>query len=261
MTGTQVLPDTASGRNPPHGRHQLVRTMQRIKPALNPFRLWPLALAITLALGACAPGRYGGSGVSTYAPGRMHQGGIKDNKPSLWVSTHPRVAKFYAHYSRTKTVQKALLKGRRYLPTIRREFRARGLPLELAYLPMLESMFENRADSGSARGLWQFTRQTARHMGLRVGAFSDERLNWQKATRAAADYLDQLGKRFNYNWTLALAAYNGGPGYMEKAMKSQRTWDFFRLRVRKETAEYVPRFVAMVQVAKAKYPGMLMARR
>jgi membrane-bound lytic murein transglycosylase D len=122
-------------------------------------------------------------------------------------------------------------------------------------------MFENRANSGSARGLWQFTRQTAEHMGLEVGAFSDERMNWHKATVAAAEYLDQLGQRFNYNWALALAAYNGGPGTVEDAMRTQRTWDFFQLRLRRETHEYVPRFVAMVQVAKEKYPHLLIAGR
>ena len=235
--------------------------MQRRLPTLHLSHIWPVALTITLLLGACAPGRYGGSGVATYTPGHVNRGGIKDNKPSLWVSAHPRVAKFYAHYSRTKTVETALEKGRRYMPTIRREFRARGLPLELAYLPMLESMFENDADSGRARGLWQFTRQTARHMGLRVTTFRDERLNWHKATIAAANYLEVLGRKFNYNWALALSAYNGGPGYLQRQMRRQRTWDFFNLRLRKETYDYVPRFIAMVQVAKKKYTHLLVAGR
>jgi hypothetical protein len=233
----------------------------------------PLLATVTLVLAAlllasCAPSRFGPdspyAGMSQGATGSgvgrgARSGYVKDNKPSIWISTHPRVAQFYEHYSRTRTVEKALEKGRRYLPTITRVFRERGLPLELAYLPMLESMFENRANSGSARGLWQFTRQTAEHMGLEVGAFSDERMNWHKATVAAAEYLDQLGQRFNYNWALALAAYNGGPGTVEDAMRTQRTWDFFQLRLRRETHEYVPRFVAMVQVAKEKYPHLLIA--
>ncbi|HKI99268.1 MAG TPA: lytic transglycosylase domain-containing protein [bacterium] len=171
------------------------------------------------------------------------------------------MVRFYDHYSSTTTVETALQQGRRYLPTITRIFRRRGLPLELAYLPMLESKFENRADSGHARGLWQFTENTAGHVGLAVGAFADERLNWYKATLAAADYLDELGQKFNYNWALALAAYNGGPGYIERAIADQHTWNFFDLRLRRETAEYVPRFIAMVQVAKEKYPHLLMAGR
>ena len=242
----------------------------------RPYR-FPLlamaALALALASSACAPAHYAAraaytgysrgsddapprasSGTAHFAPGY-----VKDNKPSIWISDHPRVAQFYEHYSRTGTVEKALQQGRRYLPTITRIFRERRLPLELAYLPMLESMFENRANSGHARGLWQFTEGTAEHVGLEVGAFSDERLNWHKATLAAADYLEELGEKFNYNWALALAAYNGGPGYIERAMRDQRTWDFFELRLRRETAEYVPRFIAMVQVAKEKYPHLLMA--
>ena len=214
-------------------------------------------LLLCLLLASCATSRYGPPATAAgFSPGRL-----KDNKPSIWISDHPRVARLRAHYEKTGTLKKALHKGRRYLPTITRIFRARRLPLELAYLPMLESMFENKADSGSARGLWQFTRQTARHMGLHVGAFSDERLNWHKATLAAADYLEILGKKFNYNWALALAAYNGGPAYLEKAMRRQRSWNFFDLRLRRETYDYVPRFIAMVQVAKERYPHLLMASR
>ena len=200
-------------------------------------------------------------GVNNYGVNNYVAGRLKDNKPSIWVSNHPRVARFHNYYNRTITVEKALLRGQRYLPTITRVFRARRLPLELAYLPMLESVFVNEADSGSAKGLWQFTRQTAREMGLRVSGFIDERLDWYKATLAAADYLERLGKRFNYNWALALAAYNGGPGYIQRQMKKQGTWDFYRLRLRKETYDYVPKFIAMVQVAKEKYVHLLVAGR
>ncbi len=214
-----------------------------------------LLLCLVLFLGACATsrrlqvdGRRGSSAVL-----------VKDNKPEIWNSDHPRVRAFKNHYSKTKTVAVALERGKRYLPAILREFRKRRLPEELAYLPMLESMFENRANSGHAKGLWQFTPQTAREMGLRIGMLVDDRLNWRKATRAAARYLDELGKRFNYNWALALAAYNGGPNYLANAMRSQRSWDFFSLRLRRETAEYVPRFIAMLQVARQKYLNLLLA--
>ncbi len=219
-------------------------------------------VALALLLASCAPAHY--RGLASYerpAPSsqRFPSGYVKDNQPTIWISDRPAVARFYAHYSRTPTVETALRQGARYLPTITRIFRERRLPLELAYLPMLESMFENRANSGHARGLWQFTRETAEHVGLGVGAFSDERLNWIKSTVAAADYLEQLGERFNYNWALALAAYNGGPGYIERAVQDQRTVNYFDLRLRRETMEYVPRFIAMVQVAKEKFPHLLMA--
>ena len=184
---------------------------------------------------------------------------VKDNKPSVWISDHPRVRGFRAHYMRTNTVHDALRRARKFLPEIAREFQERRLPLELAYLPLVESIFKNRANSGHAKGMWQFTSQTARQVGLRVGFMVDERLNWRKATAAAADYLDQLGSKFNYNWALALAAYNGGPNYMEQNMRSQRSWNFWELRLRQETADYVPRFIAMLQVAKEKYAHMMVA--
>jgi membrane-bound lytic murein transglycosylase D len=167
------------------------------------------------------------------------------------------VAAFRKHYAANKTVETALERSRRYMQYIIPEFRKRRLPLQLAYLPMLESMFDPRADSGNARGMWQFIPSTAKHMGLSVGIMGDERLNVQKSTAAAADYLDQLGEMFNYNWALALAAYNCGPGCVRDAMKRQRSWDFWELRLRQETHEYVPRFLAMLQVAQTKYPHLM----
>jgi membrane-bound lytic murein transglycosylase D len=206
-------------------------------------------LVLGVALSSCATSRSGAAPASVAHAG---QGYVKDKRPAIWRSNHPRVVAFREHYRRTKTVENALAEGQRYLPTIVPTFEKRRLPQELAYLPMLESKFENHADSGHARGMWQFTKQTAQHMGLRVGAGVDERLNWRKSSDAAAAYLDSLGERFDYDWALALAAYNGGPGYMEDEMKSQRRRDFFSLALRKETSEYVPRFVAMLQVAKEK---------
>jgi membrane-bound lytic murein transglycosylase D len=212
-------------------------------------------LAVCLLAASCASSRPGH--VRSHRDG---SGYVKDNHPAIWISDHPRVAYFREHYRRTPTVETALSQGRAYLPAIGRVFEKHRLPQELAYLPMLESMFENRANSGHARGMWQFTRQTAEHIGLRVGAMVDERLNWRKSTEAAATYLDQLGEQFNYDWALALAAYNGGPGYMQDAMRQQRRRDFFSLRLRKETEEYVPRFIAMLQVAKEKYAHLMAAR-
>lgn len=215
-----------------------------------------LVLGLVLLLAACASKREISGRYFNAVPQA-----VKDNKPSLWVSNHPEVRRFRSHYMRTKTVAEALSRARRYLPTIVREFRKRNLPTELAYLPLVESNFRNRANSGHARGMWQFTRQTAREVGLRVGFMADERLNWRKATAAAAEYLDRIGAKFNYNWALALAAYNGGPNYVEKEMRRQRTWNFWNLRLRRESAEYVPRFIAMLQVAKEKYSHMMIAQR
>jgi len=211
-----------------------------------------LSVLLGLLVSSCASSRLNEGGA--YHGHRRYTGNgyVKDNRPGIWSSNQYRVAQFREHYRRTKTVQTALEAGARYLPAILPAFEKRNLPPELAYLPMLESNFENLADSGHARGLWQFTRQTAEHVGLRVSSGVDERLNWRKASEAAAEYLDKLGEQFNYDWALALAAYNGGPGYIEDEMNRQRRHDFFSLQLRKETAEYVPRFIAMLQVAKER---------
>jgi membrane-bound lytic murein transglycosylase D len=211
-----------------------------------------LLLLTGLLAASCATSRY--PRVPSHA-----QPWVKDKKPSIWSEDHPRVTVFRRQYASTSTVKTALLRSRSYLPYIVPEFRRRRLPLQLAYLPMIESMFDPRADSGHARGLWQFVPETAKIMGLRVGAMGDDRLNVRKSTRAAAEYLDQLGEMFNYNWALALAAYNCGPGCIRDAVQRQRSWDFWELRLRRETAEYVPRFLAMLQVAQDKYPELMVA--
>lgn len=249
------------------------------------------ASAIVLAVGACTPigsqrgpqlGGWGGYGrarrpgavddrfgsARTNSARDRHSGaarpawasGVQDNNPRLWVSNHPSVQRFREQYTRTRTVQRALERGQRYLPYIRQEFRRHHLPEELGYLPLIESLYHVDANSGSALGMWQFTRQTAVHMGMQVRGWRDERLDWRKSTQAASRYLAALGKRFRYDWALALAAYNGGPNYLDKAMKQQGTRNYFRLYLRQETAQYVPRFLGMLQVAKAKHSHLLAGR-
>ena len=99
-------------------------------------------------------------------------------------------------------------------------FRAEGLPLDLAYVPLIESAFKTNALSrASAKGVWQFMRPTAIENGLKHDWYVDERSDPHKATRAAAKYLKTLGDMFDGDWHLALASYNGGPGRVQRAMK------------------------------------------
>lgn len=197
---------------------------------------------------------FSGCSTSTNSP-RVHY--IKDNKRDTWTGNNLRIETFYRKYSKSTHVKRSLNRAQPYLGYIHRVFRHYHLPPELAYLPLLESSFNPRAVSRTgAKGLWQFKAGTARDMGLHVSRFSDERYNWKKSTIAAAKYLDLLGKRFNYNWELALAGYNGGPNYIASSMKNQRTWDFWRLKIRREPGTYVPRFLAMLKVAREKYPSM-----
>lgn len=182
---------------------------------------------------------------------------VKDNKQNTWNQFNSRISHQYWQYRSSRHVQASLERGRNYLPYIHKVFRQYHLPPELAYLPILESSFKiNAVSRTGAKGLWQFKAGTARDMGLRVSWFRDDRLNWKKSTVAAAKYLDQLGKKFNYNWELALAAYNGGPNYISKTMKQQRSWNFWDLKIRKEPRDYVPKFLAILRVAREQHPRL-----
>ena len=177
----------------------------------------------------------------------------------VWKQSNSRIKKFVRVYSRNKHVKVCLDRATnsRYLHYIHRVFYKHNLPPELAHLPILESCFDTKAVSWSgARGMWQFTKATAKDYGLRVSSLSDDRLNWKKSTHSAARYLKKLGNMFDNNWELALAGYNGGPGYMSRQIKSQGTRNFWELELRKETREYVPKFLAMLSVARKRYPEL-----
>jgi len=135
-------------------------------------------------------------------------------------------------------------------------FKAEGLPLDLAYIPIIESGFKTNALSkANAKGPWQFMRATAVEQGLKHDWYVDERSDPEKATLAAAKYLKSLYKMFDGDWHLVLAAYNGGLGRLQRAMKNARTEDFWQLSessrfLPKETREYVPLILAAIVVAK-----------
>ena len=163
---------------------------------------------------------------------------------------------------RFRTTQKAafetLLKRRSvYDELVRGKLRERGMPEELLYLAMMESGLEPRAVSRVfAVGLWQFMSPTALQYGLRVDEWVDERRDPVRATDAALDYLQWLHARFG-SWYLAAAAYNAGPGRVERVLRrhaERRTgdedvyWDVLD-HLPRETREYVPRLVAATILA------------
>jgi peptidoglycan lytic transglycosylase D len=153
-------------------------------------------------------------------------------------------------------VQESLVRGAKYMPMIQSVFRAEGLPLDLAYIPIIESSFKTNALSkASAKGPWQFMKPTAKEHGLKTDWFIDERSDPEKATVAAAKYLKSLSKMFNGDWNLVLAAYNGGPGRVSRAMKRSGIDDFWRLSATKkylprETREYVPLIMAAMIIGR-----------
>jgi membrane-bound lytic murein transglycosylase D len=117
-------------------------------------------------------------------------------------------------------IEEGMIRGGKYLPMIQSVFRAEGLPLDLAYVPLVESAFKpNALSRANAKGVWQFMVGTGAENGLRRDWYIDERSDPEKATVAAARYLQTLAKMFDGDWHLALASYNGGPGRMQRAIK------------------------------------------
>ncbi|MGH6692797.1 MAG: transglycosylase SLT domain-containing protein, partial [Gammaproteobacteria bacterium] len=153
-------------------------------------------------------------------------------------------------------LEEGLSRSVQYLPMIQSIFRAEGLPLDLAYIPLVESAFKPTALSrAKARGIWQFMRGTALENGLRHDWYIDERVEPEKATRAAAKYLKTLHEMFDGDWHLALASYNGGPGRVQGAVKRTGRADFWKLATSRylprETRNYVPLILAAIVIARS----------
>lgn len=147
-----------------------------------------------------------------------------------------------------------LRRAARYRPMINRILSAEGVPLELIQLAQAESGFMPRAVSrASATGMWQFMASRGTEYGLMRSAYHDDRLDPEKATRAAARHLKDLYNEFG-DWYLAMAAYNCGPMNVSRAIERTGYADFWELRRRnvlpRDTNNYVPAILAMIIVAK-----------
>ena len=154
------------------------------------------------------------------------------------------------YQSRPEFLDRTFRRGERYLYHIVTEIERRGMPLELALLPVVESAFNPVAYSRSrASGLWQFIPSTGKHYGLAQNWWIDERRDVLLATDAALTYLQYLHRYFNGDWFLAIAAYNGGEGTLSRAVSRNaaagRPTDFFSLDLRTETRDYVPKLLAI----------------
>lgn len=147
-------------------------------------------------------------------------------------------------------LERVFQRAQRYLYHIVTEVEARGMPLEFALLPVVESAYEPFAYSRSrAAGLWQFIPDTGSRFGLKRDWWYDGRRDVLESTRAALDYLQALHDQFNGDWLLAIAAYNVGENTVQRELDFNRAngkpTDFWHLRLPAETRAYVPKLLAL----------------
>lgn len=152
------------------------------------------------------------------------------------------------------TFSRWLSRSGRYLPLIQKQLAEAGLPLDLAYLPMIESGYNLTAySSAQAVGPWQFMQATGRSYGLTVNEYIDERRDPIKSTEAAVAYLSDLYARFD-SWHLAVAAYNAGEGRVQRALRERDSNDFWEIAngyyLPTETKLYVPKLIAAIMIAR-----------
>lgn len=155
-------------------------------------------------------------------------------------------------YDRQAYIERLVARASRYLHYTVSEAERRGLPTELALLPIIESSYDPSATSNAqAAGLWQFIPSTGRIYGLNQSESYDGRRDVIESTRAAYDFLTSLYNRFG-SWELALAAYNAGPGRIQRAIEANQArglpTDYWSLRLPAETMNYVPRFMAVAHI-------------
>ncbi|GEM_PF-836792 len=153
---------------------------------------------------------------------------------------------------RQEDLRQALNRLQQLRPVVESILRSEGVPADLMAVVLVESAARPAAQSPrEARGLWQFIPVTARRYGLRVSPRADERVDTEKATRAAARHLRDLYVRFG-SWPLALAAYDAGEQAVQRAIELERSADFWNLRSKKllpkETRDYVPAVLAAMKL-------------
>lgn len=173
----------------------------------------------------------------------------------LPVTYNQNVSRWVAYFQRNAWFRDWLQRSYMYMPFIQRELRAAGLPLDLAYMVMIESGFApNAVSHANAVGPWQFIESTGQRYGLNRNWWLDERRDLRKSTLAAIRYLKDLHQEFG-SWYLVAASYNMGENGLRRQIKKHGTrdyWSLIRLNaLPKETQEYVPKILAAMLIAKA----------
>lgn len=154
-------------------------------------------------------------------------------------------------YRRRALMARSLANGQMYFPIFEQVLDRKGVPLEFKYLPVIESAFNPAAVSkAGATGLWQLMYGTGKYLGLDINSYIDERRDPAKSTEVAVEYLNKLYKMYG-DWHLVLAAYNSGPGNVNKAIAraggNKNFWEIMQY-LPAETRGYVPVYIAAVYV-------------
>lgn len=171
--------------------------------------------------------------------------------------TNPRVERFIKQYSRENYHQLIKLSEQAtpYIYHVVTTLEARGLPAELALLPIIESEYRAHATSNrGAVGFWQLASMTGRLYGLKQDQWYDGRKDIEAATKAALDHLEFLYNKFDHDWLLALAAYNAGGARVSTAIRNNKKLgkpcDYWSLKLPQETQYFVPKFLSLVYLIK-----------
>ncbi len=178
---------------------------------------------------------------------KLYEARLKMLATEVQLPYNAAVRSYIDRYSKKNAVMENVLgRAKYYFPIFEKALYEYGLPMELKMLPVIESALLPVARSHAAAvGLWQFILSTGKHYGLEVNSFVDERMDPVKSTDAACRFLMDLYKIYG-DWTLVIAAYNCGPGNVNKAMKRAGTvgsyWDIWDYLPR-ETRGYVPAFI------------------
>ena len=189
-----------------------------------------------------------------------------DAKSPFNIEYHPALENTIKAFlkNRPKAFERLMAISEYYFPMFEEHLAKYNIPLELKYLAIVESALNPRAKSRvGASGLWQFMYPTGKQYNLEVTSYVDERYDPLKATEAACQYLSSLYGIFG-DWSMVLAAYNCGPGNVSKAIRrsggSQNYWNI-RKNLPKETANYVPAFLATFYIYEFKKEHGIMPKK
>lgn len=173
------------------------------------------------------------------------------------VTYNSRVKKWIKYFQTAgrPSFRRWLERSSRYIPAIQGEMQKANMPLDLAYLAMIESGFSSSANShANAMGMWQFIAPTGHRYGLAIDWWIDERRDFEKSTKAAIGYMSDLFEQFG-SWYLVAASYNMGENGVRRLISRYKTNSFWDLADRgalpEETRDYLPKMLAAMLIAKA----------